>query len=200
MALKTFVKVSTVNNLSDARYCAGMEVDLIGFSLEKENPNYISPESYKELTEWLSGPQYVGEFENYSSDEIIETLQSYNIDLVQTTDVNQLEKLKNLDLPIILKSGIDELGQLPVGLDITYLLITSADDKISTEQISKLQEIAAHYNVLLASGINEKNVEAVIKEAQVTGIALQGGDELRPGYKDYDELADILEALEEEDF
>ena len=41
MGLKTLVKVSEVNNLSDARYCAGMGVEMIGFSLDENHPKFI---------------------------------------------------------------------------------------------------------------------------------------------------------------
>ena len=63
MALKTFVKISAINNLSDARYCAGMGVDMLGFALEPTNPDSISPEKYTEIIGWLSGVKFVGEFE-----------------------------------------------------------------------------------------------------------------------------------------
>ena len=33
MALNTLTAVTEINNLSDARYCAGMGVDIIGFNL-----------------------------------------------------------------------------------------------------------------------------------------------------------------------
>ena len=48
MALKTFVKISGVNNLSDARYCAGMGVNQLGFNIEDKHPNYTDPQSFKE--------------------------------------------------------------------------------------------------------------------------------------------------------
>ncbi|GAA0893749.1 hypothetical protein GCM10009122_34280 [Fulvivirga kasyanovii] len=200
MALKTFVKVSTVNNLSDARYCAGMEVNLIGFNLEKENSNYISPENFKELTEWLSGVQYVAEFEKYSSTEIIDTINAYKADYIQTSEITQVEDLTRSGLPLILKTNVNNLGQLPAALEIDYLLITSDEDELSEEQIKKISDVANHFNVLVGTGITDQNVEVIVKETNASGIALQGGDELRPGYKDYDELADILEALEEEDY
>ena len=53
MALKTFVKVSGINNLSDARYCSGMEVNQLGFSIEPSSPNYTDPEKFKEIKGWL---------------------------------------------------------------------------------------------------------------------------------------------------
>ncbi len=35
MSLNTFVYIRDVDNLSDARYCAGMGVDMIGFRLDR---------------------------------------------------------------------------------------------------------------------------------------------------------------------
>src|SRR5690606_35497353 len=72
MALKSFVKISEVNNLSDARYCAGMTVDLMGFDLCKESEYFISPETFMELTGWVSGPEFVGEFGLSTEDNIRE--------------------------------------------------------------------------------------------------------------------------------
>ncbi len=37
MALKTIVKVGNITNLSDARYCAVMGVDMLGFCLNKQS-------------------------------------------------------------------------------------------------------------------------------------------------------------------
>ncbi|MFM1835376.1 MAG: hypothetical protein RJA04_63, partial [Bacteroidota bacterium] len=48
--LKTLVKVSAITNLSDARYCAGMGVDLLGFPLGK-----ISIDQFTEIRNWLAG-------------------------------------------------------------------------------------------------------------------------------------------------
>lgn len=199
MALKTFVKVSSINNLSDARYCAGMEVNLIGFNLEKDHPDYISPESYKELTEWLSGPAYVGEFENYSAMEIQEAAGKYPIDYIEITKAELLENLNHTMKPIILRQTLQEAGRLTSGLDIEYLLITGANRELSEEEIGLISRLAGNYNVLVGAGITDENVEAILKQTSAAGIALQGGNELRPGYKDYDELADILEALEIDD-
>ncbi|MFT7424854.1 MAG: phosphoribosylanthranilate isomerase, partial [Algoriphagus sp.] len=35
MALRTFVKINGITNLTDARYCSGMYVDLLGFTFEE---------------------------------------------------------------------------------------------------------------------------------------------------------------------
>ena len=60
MSLVTKVKAANITNLSDARYCAGMGVDWIGFPLSQVNPTVFS-----EITGWLSGPQWVVEFQTH---------------------------------------------------------------------------------------------------------------------------------------
>ena len=72
MALTTIVKVGNITNLSDARYCAGMGVDMLGFCFEKKSEQYIDPESYKEIIGWISGPQLVGEFDTNDETKILE--------------------------------------------------------------------------------------------------------------------------------
>ena len=54
---------------------------------------------------------------------------------------------------------------------------------------------AADFPLILACCITENNVHRII-DSGVKGIGLKGGDEIRPGYKNFDELADILEAIE----
>jgi phosphoribosylanthranilate isomerase len=51
---------------------------------------------------------------------------------------------------------------------------------------------------LLVAVHSADDAEKVLRRDDVKGIALQGGQEIRPGLKTYDELADILEMLEED--
>ncbi|AGA79794.1 phosphoribosylanthranilate isomerase [Echinicola vietnamensis] len=208
MALKTFVKISTVNNLSDARYCAGMYVNLMGFNLEEGNKDYMAPEKYQELTDWLSGLEYVGEFEASHPDTILETSKSYKgLSYLQVNEEALLQMLVNTSFKLILKQEIQSLGQLE---DLktkahTYqennvlLLLESANLEFNEDVSDLVKDIAKKCDVLLGFGLEADTVENVVNETAVKGIALKGGDEIKPGLKDFDELADILEALEEED-
>ena len=53
MSLKTLVKVGGVTNLSDARYCAGMGVAILGFCPEPSRPDYVDLDKFKEITNWI---------------------------------------------------------------------------------------------------------------------------------------------------
>ena len=54
MYLKYFVYVSSVNNLSDARYCSGMFVDYIGFNFDENSKNHITIEKFSEIKNWIN--------------------------------------------------------------------------------------------------------------------------------------------------
>ena len=61
-----------------------------------------------------------------------------------------------------------------------------------------LKEYSFKYAIVLDFGITAENVSELLEEMQIRGIALKGSNEIRPGYKDYDELSEILEVLEED--
>lgn len=205
MSLKTFVKISAINNLSDARYCAGMYVNLMGFNLENHQPNYISPEKFEEITGWLSGLEYVGEFETSHPDAILETLKSYSeIKYIEIQEEIHLKMLVNSSYGLILKQNIKEVDDLEDLIaksqsysdhDVTLHLVSETlqiDDSI----LEKIKTLAEKCQVLLGFGLEANSIEHVIEKTGIRGISLQGGDEIKPGLKDFDELAEILEALE----
>lgn len=204
MALKTFVKVSNVNNLSDARYCAGMYVNLMGFNLEDHDPNYVSPEKFKEITEWLSGLEYVGEFEASHPDNILETVKDYEVSYIQIPEIAHLQMLVNTSYNIILKQSISAdqdiqhlISIAPSLRENNVTLLLEADSQtLQPESIIQIKELAKQTPVLLGFGIHPDTVEDILAKTNVKGIALNGGVEIKPGLKDFDELADILEKLE----
>ena len=208
MALKTFVKISSVNNLSDARYCAGMYVNLLGFSLENTSENFVSPEKYKEITDWLSGLEYVAEFHFSHPESMLAQLQLYpGIRYIEITEEIHLGMLANTDYGLILRKQVhhlEELGEL-ISKSATYkeneitLLLVSDTLKLDENTLSKIKTLAQNCQVLLGFGLEADSVEKIVELTGVKGIALQGGVEIKPGLKDFDELADILEVLEVED-
>jgi len=209
MALKTFVIVSGVNNLSDARYCAGMGVDLIGFALEEGQEGHVAPNDYKEITEWLEGVQYVGEFENASADQIKAALQNYPVQYIQVNQAAVLTDLQDLQpplqAPVILKVVVSDHNPLSASLLAPYtdrvalFLIENETPHYHNALIERVKELAPKYPIVLGSGLTPNNVTSLIDHARIKGIALKGGNEIKPGFKNFDELADILEAIEIDD-
>ncbi|WP_052354075.1 hypothetical protein [Flectobacillus major] len=200
--LKTIVKVSQVSNLSDARYCAGMGVEYIGFSMDE-----VPFEQYKEMRGWLAGVQIVGETDTKDISQILDLVETFQPDLVQVSAQNlpDLEQLQRVGLPIILKTdfataNLPALFQTTAGY-VEYFLLENTDEfaQLDDAALSQIDAWAFQYPILLAFGIKEDSIGQLIDDIPVKGIALKGGQEIRPGFADMDELMNILEAIESED-
>ena len=59
-----------INNLSDARYCAGMGADKLTFVLDPALPGHLDARTVKELAGWVAGVELIGEFDQLSAPEI----------------------------------------------------------------------------------------------------------------------------------
>jgi phosphoribosylanthranilate isomerase len=196
MALSTTVKIS-VNNLSDARYAAGMGVNMIGFCLDKNSSDYVDTQKFSAIAQWITGVELVGEITNATTD-----WQNYALDALQVNDWQLIDQLQT-DLPLLLSlnidnyttiSFIDEILEKYVN-KVKYFILesnTTAQDK--TEW---LQKVCSKYPILLGVAMNESNLATVLA-LKATGISLKGGNEISAGLKDFDELSGVLELLEEE--
>ena len=201
MALKTLVKISGVNNLSDARYTAGMGVDFLGFNLDPDSDNYVSPEDFAAITGWVSGVKLVGEWSN-NQDSLLTTIgDHYQLDYLQL-NVRHEGNLPEINMPVIVK--IDYMQQTFLSdtfkkyKNLASFFLIEPDDPISEDVFLFCSQLANDYPILWGADIAVENLDQVL-HAGFKGIALRGGTELRPGYKDFDQLAEVLEALETDD-
>lgn len=193
MSLKTFVKVGKITNLSDARYCSGMGVDMLGFRVIPDDADYLTPERYKEFRGWFTGPTVVAEaFGIQSSDEIATIIENYQPDFIELS-IADLNNVKNSSLPLILSGTPDELSQvknLISSLTVEYLIFTSIPSKEIVEQLSTSYK-------LLVKVKEEKELETLANiSTSITGISLHGSPEEKPGLKNYDLLSAVFEKLE----
>ncbi|AQG79030.1 N-(5'-phosphoribosyl)anthranilate isomerase [Spirosoma montaniterrae] len=206
MALKTLVKVSNVTNLSDARYCAGMGVDMLGFSMDADAPDYVEPGKFAEIRSWVAGVQIVGETRSTDPDQIEQLLETYQPDWLQVDEAALLPYLHTFGKSLILRIDLaqltlDQLETLvqtsAAGAD--YVLLESdAAVHLDPDLKATLNRVASRSSILLGSGISADGVHNLLAELPLRGIALRGGDEERPGNKEFGELMDILESLEED--
>jgi phosphoribosylanthranilate isomerase len=199
MSLVLPVKLSKVTNLSDARYGAGMGVQFMGFCMSPDNPHRVSPEEFTAITGWLSGPEYVGEFdEGTPFTTIVDTAKLYEVYWVEIHDEELVQSLQNVGLKVILTVDVAKLASIKAIPD--YLLVYSYADSFSVnEHLNMLKNINKKVPVLLASGLEAGKILSWHEASALSGVAIAGGEEIRPGYKDFDEIADILEVLEDHD-
>lgn len=205
MALSTIVKINSVTNLSDARYAAGMGVQMMGFSLREGDPRQVSHSQYMEINGWISGVETVVEIGMADVPFISEIREKYSPDRFQTSDWDTLARLRSMQVSCIweireteIEEAIQHLGQQESHRP-DYVLVAGDLDKLPKEIAQGLKRLSKMAAVLLGTGIESRSVHAVLEETGALGIAITGGEEIRPGLKDFDEMADILECLEVED-
>lgn len=194
MALKTFVKINSINNLSDARYCAGMGVDVMGFNIDQESPGYVTKETFDEISGWVSGPEMALELGGST-----EGTEEYNASYIETlSSSDHITEITNSKKNLILKTTLAQVNSV-IGHDFDFLHLYSDSDLLSPEEIEEIKNLSERFKVILGFGLNADNIELILNKTGVHGIAITAGEEIRPGYKDFDELADILEVLELDD-
>lgn len=206
MALSTFVKINSVTNLTDARYGSGMYVNLLGFNFNQNSDKYVSPELFKDISGWVSGVEFVGEFSHETHPDLLQIVKEYPA--VSWIEYDRMEQLKNLaggEYSLIYRMNLNEVKHLEPQLaqelsksDI-FFHVLSIEDFLSDNDIQVIKRLAENCKVILGSGITFENVRSLIAETGIYGISLSGSDEIKPGLKDMDELADILEKLEIEE-
>lgn len=206
--LITTVKISNVTNLSDARYCAGMGVDMLGFSVDEEAPNYITSKKFNEIRSWIAGVKIIAESATNDPAILLEKLEEYPVDALQVEDPGQLAYLRSeTNLPLLLRINVDNYNTDDLeailsryGSDADFFILESdADQPLNENWLTTLKKISTEYPILLGFGIeNDQNIKSLLEKIKLQGFSLRGSEEIRPGFKDFGSLMDILETLEEE--
>lgn len=208
--LKTMVLVSHVNNLTDARYAAGMGVEYLGFALNPTLPDYIAAEQMKGIADWLAGVKIVANTGNATANEAEIMLEGHLVDGLMTQQIAAASAAKtkgsdvfflveNTDLQnisLIIKTLEEAASQ------VTYFVLENESKighTLSAEELTALQALSQKFPIILGFGFEANTISNILENTTLAGIALRGGQEIRPGFKDLSELADILELLEVED-
>lgn len=191
MPLKSFVKVSHLSNLSDARYCAGMGVEMLGFCAIPGAHHFLTPQVFQDIRGWVAGPRITAEIYGAASAAVIESvMRDYAPDFLELS-YSEFERFENfLTLPcIVFVDDLSRITQQERKPAIAYIVVAedTACDKVSSSP----------YPVLVKAG-SLTQLNALFAAGCFSGFVLEGPGDNRPGYTNYDELGEILEALEED--
>ncbi|MBN8575895.1 MAG: hypothetical protein J0L66_03090 [Cytophagales bacterium] len=188
MALVTKVKAGKITNLTDARYCAGMGVEWIGFPAAT-----VSAKTFSEITGWLAGPQWVIELGSAPWPN----LQAYGSPVWQCSFDNLAEALSLAGQLIVELPAKDLQAANPHLLSnsnrIEALLLTHVSAGFS---FATLQSDFNSFPVLIDLDTCAFELRDLL--AWPNGLQVSGGTEERPGLRDVAALAEVLEQLEVE--
>lgn len=199
MSLRYFVHVSSVSNLSDARYCSGMMVDSLGYNLDENSESRISYKTANEISKWVNGVKFVAEFNNSSSKYINKILDNSFFDSIEIDFKKSISDLKfdpqNIIIKITEPNSIDHKinNYLKSNFPLTQTIVV---DNISSSSINKLEVLDKRFMIIVNPFDKLENMLKILDKYKY-GILLKGSNEIRPGFKDYDTISDILESIED---
>ncbi len=196
--LSTFVKVSRISNLSDARYCAGMMVDALGFCMDPRADDYVSGKTFGEISQWVSGPELIGEVGSLNIEDILAASETYGFRTLEIDQVELVDPLKQAGYSLVYrysirnKSDLTDFNQFKRSIEasVSYLIVEFEEDSLfSSADLNGLNDCVISVGDVLG------NLEK-IKSRDFKGIELVGTPEEKPGFKDYGNVMEVLEALE----
>ena len=199
MSLKYFVHVSSISNLSDARYCSGMMVDSLGYNLDENSNNILSIDSVKEISQWVNGVKFIAEFYNSSEEHINKILENEIFDAIQLNIENKIKNINFNNSKVLIRiSNPNEINEntnkfLDENFPKTETLII---DNLSSESINNLGYLDKKYMLIINP---YEDISSLISklEHKNFGLLLKGSNEIRPGLKDYDSLSEFLESIDD---
>jgi phosphoribosylanthranilate isomerase len=118
--------------------------------------------------------------------------------------LDTLVQLKSLGKKLIYRVKLEELDSLFPKVELLQeykitLHVTSTDKSITIDNELIIKKLSSQLNLFLGAGITPENANSLCELPGLYGFALDGGDEIKPGLRDFDQLAAILESLELED-
>ncbi|MCS6929782.1 MAG: hypothetical protein NZM43_09820 [Saprospiraceae bacterium] len=199
-----YIKASHIANLTDARYFAAREVNYLGFCLEENSPTSIEPAAMKAICAWVEGPSIVGEFGQADADVIRAAVEFFDLDAVQTSRLEVLPALKELevifqiskvdqpeDVAPILKSARPFAAFFLVELSESAARMALKDERVVQSWSALCNQAPLLFDIPLPA----LQTATLITAIQPAGFSLRGSAEERPGFKSFDEIDALFEAL-----
>jgi len=208
--LKTKIKASAITNLTDARYFAAWDVEWMGFSLDPASDHFVDPNTVHAIKDWVEGPQITGEFNLQSAADIQSLVDNLNLDAIQVGPFTPVETLMDLDTQVpVIKEIIFEASKQASDIETileahaahcAYFLFNFDSNGLALTNLPVplpwLKEVCAEYPILLSIADLNDQLDTILDDIQPTGLSVRGGEEEKVGYKSFDELDDLFEALE----
>ena len=199
------VKVCGTTRLKDALLAVACGADAIGFIFYKKSPRYVTLKTAKEICSKL--PPFVhrvGVFVNETAEAINLIADRCGLDTVQLHGDESPAFCKKIKHRVIKAVRIKDSGSLGGLSQYTvdgYLLDTFKEDQWGgTGKVFDwtLAQRAKRYGpVIIAGGLNPRNVKEAIRQVQPYGVDVSSGVEQSPGKKDPKKLKAFLKAVRE---
>jgi phosphoribosylanthranilate isomerase len=192
--MKTLIKICGLTTQESVDVAVQSGADLIGFVFAKTSPRRISPEQARQLSEPIPKQVKTTAVMLHPSDaEVQEVFDEFPADYLQT----DAKDFASLNLPEgcrPLKVYRDLPGFNPSDIDPGVLSLFEGKNSGVGELVNtdSAMEVARHAPIILAGGLNPKNVASLLQAVQPQGVDVSSGVESEPGIKDVQKIRDFI--------
>lgn len=208
------IKVSSVANLTDARYFAARGVDWLGFDFHHGTATALSPATALAIKEWVEGAGFIGAFDWADADEILQVVQRVGLQGVEVGKFTPAPILETLSsqLPVFREivveydsSVADYFESIESVEPFVYATVLNFNknglewDTLQRQgrfSIQALQELCERFPILIAMQISPETLPTFIEAVQPFGLVIEGGVEEKVGVKTFDDYDNWFDALE----
>lgn len=200
------VKVCGITNLEDALHAVAAGADALGFVFYRPSPRYIKPADAAKIIAAL--PPFVvsvGLFVNEDEDSVAAILQATGVDLIQFHGDETPEFCSRFERPFIKALRVDsERHSLS---DVTAMVETFAEARGvlldtyrqgipgGTGEVFDWDLVpSCRQNIILAGGLDPRNVAAAVHRVSPFAVDVSGGVEASHGIKDADKVTQFISA------
>jgi len=188
MPAKVKVKICGIKTKSAALIAAKYGADFLGFNFVPTSKRLISPITAQEIINSLpdnNRPTTVGIFMNQNSSAIKKVLSKVKVDMLQFHGKETPEFCHKFATPFIKAFAVDSKtsvpylsGEMKKYKADYFLLDRPQQGQGQPIDLKKVKELAQKFPVILAGGLNPKNVKTSIqKSSSIEGVDVAGGVE-----------------------
>jgi len=215
--LKTNIFAGGITNLTDARYFAARGAQFLSFNLENGATLPILPEKAAAIKEWVEGPSFIGVFQITPLENIRFLVERLNLHMVQVGPFIPMADLKDnpIGVPLIREFIIEQFEDLSsiknyqetLSSIFDFIFINFEKNGISWANIKEnpvalnfLKDWNASSKLILAISHDPSETQEILDQINPNGLYLQGGEEEKVGFKSFDDLDEILDVVEDEEY
>jgi phosphoribosylanthranilate isomerase len=202
---KAKVKICGISKVTDALHAVVSGAWAIGFIFVGSSQRYIGPSKAREIVKQVRGKCItVGVFCNQSYEDVMRIVRKSGVDVVQLHGDEDPEYCSKFRLPVIksinieTKSDLEKIHQYPMA-DLILLdgpkKNGSAGGNGQLIPIEILNEIECFERIIIAGGIDPKNIKTRISRISPYAYDLSSGVEDSPGVKNIKALKELFENI-----
>jgi len=199
--LRTKIKICGITNLRNASEAARLGVDALGFVFFNKSPRYIEPQKAREIIDLL--PSFVlrvGLFVNATKEEVVLAINESRVNMLQFHGDEDEIFCNQFNLPYIkaisFKDGINLLEYCQLFESSSAILIDTHSQEMrgGTGKTFNWSLIPKKLPLplIIAGGLDSKNVSSLINSINPYGVDVSGGVESDKGIKDHNMMKNFV--------